>query len=79
MNLNMPTCFKSIFYQTPKNYIECINFRFNPSPTVRHSIWSVVIGGTVYWVTMFCANQFAIQKYLSVSTIDQARRLVILL
>lgn len=47
---------------------------FNPSPTVRHSIWTVVIGGTVYWVTMFCANQFAIQKYLSVSSIDQARR-----
>lgn len=47
---------------------------FNPNPTIRHSIWSVVIGGTVYWVTMFCANQFAIQKYLSVSTIHQARR-----
>lgn len=47
----------------------------NPSPTVRHTFWSVVIGGTFYWATMFCANQASIQKYMSVETISQARRL----
>ena len=46
----------------------------DPNPTVRLSFWSVVIGGTFYWATMFCANQASIQKYLSVETIDQARR-----
>jgi sodium-coupled monocarboxylate transporter 8/12 len=45
----------------------------DPSPTVRHSFWSVVIGGTFYWLTMFCSNQSSIQKYLSVETISQAR------
>ncbi|KAJ8917425.1 hypothetical protein NQ315_005471 [Exocentrus adspersus] len=48
-------------------------FNFNPNPTVRHTFWSVVIGGTVYWTSMFCSNQASIQKYLSVSSIGQVR------
>ncbi|GBP30472.1 Sodium-coupled monocarboxylate transporter 1 [Eumeta japonica] len=45
----------------------------NPDPTVRHSFWSVAVGGTMYWTSMFCANQASIQKYLSVERIAQAR------
>ncbi|XP_045519101.1 sodium-coupled monocarboxylate transporter 2 isoform X1 [Pieris brassicae] len=48
-------------------------FDMDPDPTVRHSFWSVVIGGTMYWVSMFCANQASVQKYLSVERISQAR------
>lgn len=48
-------------------------FTMDPSPTVRHSFWSVVIGGTFYWTTMFCSNQASVQKYLSVESIGQAR------
>lgn len=51
-------------------------FNKDPSPTVRHSFWSVVIGGTFYWTTMFCSNQASIQKYLSVESISQVRKLV---
>lgn len=51
----------------------CVFFSMNPDPTVRHSFWSVVIGGTVYWVSMFCANQASVQKYLSVERIAQVR------
>lgn len=45
----------------------------NPSLTVRHSFWSVTIGGTFYWMTMFCSNQASIQKYLSVKSISQVK------
>ncbi|XP_052737440.1 sodium-coupled monocarboxylate transporter 1 [Bicyclus anynana] len=48
-------------------------FDMNPDPTVRHSFWSVVVGGTVYWISMFCANQASVQKYLSVERVSQAR------
>ncbi|KAI4497491.1 hypothetical protein M0802_007502 [Mischocyttarus mexicanus] len=48
-------------------------FNMDPSPTVRHSFWSVVIGGTFYWTSMYCSNQASVQKYLSVSSISQAR------
>ncbi|XP_044580342.1 sodium-coupled monocarboxylate transporter 1 isoform X2 [Cotesia glomerata] len=46
-------------------------FNLDPRPTVRHSFWSVVIGGTFYWVTMFCSNQASVQKYLSVQATGQ--------
>ncbi|GAB1867004.1 Putative sodium-dependent multivitamin transporter [Camponotus japonicus] len=48
-------------------------FNMDPRPTVRHSFWSVVIGGTFYWTTMFCSNQASVQKYLSVENISQVR------
>ncbi|XP_071638758.1 sodium-coupled monocarboxylate transporter 1 [Temnothorax longispinosus] len=48
-------------------------FNMDPSPTVRHSFWSVAIGGTFYWTTMFCSNQASVQKYLSVESISQVR------
>ncbi|XP_033223744.1 sodium-coupled monocarboxylate transporter 1-like [Belonocnema kinseyi] len=49
-------------------------FNMDPTPTVRHSFWSVVVGGTFYWATMFCSNQASIQKYLSVESISQVRK-----
>lgn len=67
-NCRMVSCWLSIVYST---FIFC---RMDPSPTVRHSFWSVVIGGTFYWLTMFCSNQASVQKYLSVETISQARQ-----
>ncbi|XP_073943999.1 sodium-coupled monocarboxylate transporter 1 [Choristoneura fumiferana] len=48
-------------------------FDMDPNPTVRHSFWSVVVGGTMYWTSMFCTNQASVQKYLSVERIAQAR------
>ena len=45
----------------------------DPNPTKRHSLWSVVIGGSFYWLSMFCANQASIQKYLSVESLAQVR------
>lgn len=48
-------------------------FRMDTNPTVRHSFWSVLIGGTFYWMTMFCSNQASIQKYMSVENIGQVR------
>ncbi|KAL3283630.1 hypothetical protein HHI36_006769 [Cryptolaemus montrouzieri] len=49
-------------------------FNMDPALTVRHSFWSVVVGGTFYWMTMFCSNQASIQKYMSVQTISQVRK-----
>lgn len=48
-------------------------FNLDPNPTTRHTLWSVVIGGSFYWLSMFCANQASIQKYLSVESLAQVR------
>ncbi|XP_044018363.1 sodium-coupled monocarboxylate transporter 1-like [Aphidius gifuensis] len=49
-------------------------FNIDPNLTVRHSFWSVVIGGSFYWATMFCSNQSSIQKYLSVQNSSQVKK-----
>nr|CAH7751225.1 unnamed protein product [Callosobruchus chinensis] len=51
-------------------------FDLDPNLTVRHSFWSVVIGGTFYWMTMFCSNQASIQKYLSVQSQSQVKKAI---
>ncbi|KAJ6638131.1 Sodium-coupled monocarboxylate transporter 1 [Pseudolycoriella hygida] len=42
-------------------------------PTVRHSVFALVIGGTLYLTFTFSMNQSMIQRYLSLPTIRQAR------
>ncbi|CAH2011660.1 unnamed protein product [Acanthoscelides obtectus] len=51
-------------------------FDLDPNLTVRHSFWSVVIGGTFYWMTMFCSNQASIQKYMSVQSQSQVKKAI---
>ncbi|XP_041484185.1 sodium-coupled monocarboxylate transporter 1-like [Lytechinus variegatus] len=38
---------------------------FNPDPTVRHTFWTVVVGGTFFWGTLYAVNQSQVQRYLT--------------
>ncbi|XP_030839471.1 sodium-coupled monocarboxylate transporter 2-like [Strongylocentrotus purpuratus] len=38
---------------------------FNPDPTVRHTFWTVVVGGTFFWSTLYAVNQAQVQRYLT--------------
>ncbi|XP_022090973.1 sodium-coupled monocarboxylate transporter 1-like isoform X2 [Acanthaster planci] len=40
-------------------------FNFDPDPTVRHTFWSVVVGGTFTWSAVYCVNQAQVQRYLT--------------
>lgn len=44
------------------------------SPLTRHTIWSLVIGGFVHWLQISAINQNMIQRYLSLPTLQSARR-----
>lgn len=43
-------------------------------PTIRHSFWTVVLGGTVFWITINGLNQNLIQRYLSLKDVETARK-----
>ncbi|XP_015673648.2 sodium-coupled monocarboxylate transporter 1-like [Protobothrops mucrosquamatus] len=38
---------------------------FNPNPLKRHTVWTVVIGGTFTWVGMYATNQSQVQRYFA--------------
>uniref|UniRef100_A0A6A7FWQ0 Sodium-coupled monocarboxylate transporter 1-like n=2 Tax=Hirondellea gigas TaxID=1518452 RepID=A0A6A7FWQ0_9CRUS len=51
---------------------ELINF--DPNPTTRHTVWSLIIGGYFTWVTIYGCNQAQVQRYLCVKKLYMARR-----
>lgn len=42
-------------------------------PTIRHSLWSQVIGGIVYWLQANAVSQSMIQRYLALPTLRAGR------
>ncbi|XP_055908293.1 sodium-coupled monocarboxylate transporter 1 [Eupeodes corollae] len=47
---------------------------FNPDPTVRHTIWSQLIGGVFYWTQTNAVSQNMIQRYLALPSLKAGRR-----
>ncbi|KAH8237975.1 hypothetical protein KR032_009371, partial [Drosophila birchii] len=45
----------------------------NPSPYVRHTVWSVLIGGFSYWTSFNAVNQTMVQRYMSLPSLKKAR------
>ncbi|CAP23246.1 Protein CBG02091 [Caenorhabditis briggsae] len=52
------------------------DFRLNP--TIRHSAWSLLIGGCGNIIALFGANQISIQKYMAMPTLKSAQRTAML-
>ena len=46
---------------------------FRPDPTVRHSVWSVVIGAYFTWTSIFGVNQAQVQRALSCGSLKDAK------
>uniref|UniRef100_A0A8D8JSS7 Sodium-coupled monocarboxylate transporter 1 n=2 Tax=Culex pipiens TaxID=7175 RepID=A0A8D8JSS7_CULPI len=47
---------------------------FDPDPTVRHTAWVFLIGGSVWYTYGVSCSQDMIQRYLSLPTLEAARR-----
>lgn len=44
--------------------------------TIRHSFWSTVVGGFIYWNSVNGCNQSMVQRYLSLPNLTAARKAV---
>ncbi|KAH3802762.1 hypothetical protein DPMN_156444 [Dreissena polymorpha] len=48
------------------------------NPTTRHSIWSLVVGGSIQWMSIYGCNQASVQRYCAVPTLRKAKYAVLL-
>ncbi|XP_023810709.1 sodium-coupled monocarboxylate transporter 1 [Oryzias latipes] len=48
-------------------------FDFDPNPLKRHTFWSIVIGGSIMWVSIYSINQSQVQRYISCKTLGHAK------
>ncbi|KAK7916457.1 hypothetical protein WMY93_012218 [Mugilogobius chulae] len=48
-------------------------FDFDPDPRKRHSFWTIVVGGTIMWASIYSINQSQVQRYISCKTLGHAK------
>ncbi|XP_061689059.1 sodium-coupled monocarboxylate transporter 1 isoform X2 [Syngnathoides biaculeatus] len=48
-------------------------FDFDPDPLKRHTFWSIIIGGSVTWMSVYSINQSQVQRYISCKTLRHAK------
>ncbi|KAK3544817.1 hypothetical protein QTP86_027494, partial [Hemibagrus guttatus] len=46
---------------------------FDPSPLRRHTFWTIIIGTTFIWTSMYGINQAQVQRYVSCKTLLHAK------
>ncbi|XP_041833986.1 sodium-coupled monocarboxylate transporter 1 [Melanotaenia boesemani] len=48
-------------------------FDFDPDPMKRHTFWTIVIGGSIMWTSIYSINQSQVQRYISCKTLTHAK------
>ncbi|CAJ1050269.1 sodium-coupled monocarboxylate transporter 1-like [Xyrichtys novacula] len=48
-------------------------FDFDPDPLKRHTFWTIVIGGSIMWTSIYSINQSQVQRYISCKTLGHAK------
>ncbi|XP_067283027.1 sodium-coupled monocarboxylate transporter 1 isoform X1 [Pseudorasbora parva] len=46
---------------------------FDPNPLRRHTFWSITIGGTFLWTSVYGINQAQVQRYISCKSLFHAK------
>lgn len=54
------------------------SYSFDPDPLKRHTFWTIVIGGSVMWTSIYAINQSQVQRYIACKTLTHAKMWVFL-
>uniref|UniRef100_A0A671YJB9 Solute carrier family 5 member 8 n=1 Tax=Sparus aurata TaxID=8175 RepID=A0A671YJB9_SPAAU len=61
-----------VFTEIQTTLSSCFN-SFDTNPLRRHTFWTISIGGTFVWVSIYGINQAQVQRYISCKSITHAR------
>ncbi|XP_037709460.1 sodium-coupled monocarboxylate transporter 2-like [Drosophila subpulchrella] len=61
------------FFEGLKQGGRLILLNIDPSPYARHTVWSVIIGGTFFWTSLNAVNQTVVHRYMSLPSLKMAR------
>ena len=50
-----------------------IHCRMSLDPLIRHTFWSLFIGGSIAWSSTYGVNQASVQRYSSLPTLKDAK------
>ncbi|XP_072026113.1 sodium-coupled monocarboxylate transporter 1-like [Amphiura filiformis] len=50
-----------------------LDFNFNPDPSIRHTFWTVFVGGIFFWGQIYTVNQTMVQRYLTLRSEREAK------
>ncbi|XP_040065545.2 putative sodium-dependent multivitamin transporter isoform X1 [Ixodes scapularis] len=48
-------------------------FNFDPDPTVRHTVWTLAVGGIFVYVSLYGVNQAQVQRLMTVNSLRKAQ------
>ena len=51
-------------------------FNLDPDPRQRHTVWGLMVGTTVLWVSVYGTNQAMVQRYSTVRRSSQVMMIV---
>ena len=51
-------------------------FRLDPDPRQRHTMWGLMLGTTVLWVSVYGTNQAMVQRYSTVQRSSQVMTVI---
>lgn len=63
-------------FKTVVEVMGWLHFSFDPNPFLRHSSWTLAIGGAGMVLSIYATNQTQVQRYLSCRNLKTARRWV---
>ncbi|CAK9295920.1 unnamed protein product [Gordionus sp. m RMFG-2023] len=49
-------------------------FNYNPNPFIRHTFWSINVGGFFMWLSIFAVNQAQVQRCLSCTSLKMGKK-----
>lgn len=52
----------------------CYFYSFSPDPTIRHTWFTLIIGGGITFLSLYAVNQTQVQRYLTVKDLKTAQK-----